>query len=324
MKKILGIGNALVDFIVKVNNEGIFDDFGLKKGGMTMVDEQTKRTIHSTLSSFERTITSGGSAANTIHGLAHLGMKTGFIGKISHDAMGLFFEEDLLDNGVTPHLVYSSSDTGIATTILTPDAERTFATYLGAAAELLTSDIDESILDEYDMIHIEGYLIHNHEFYRAICELAKKHGLQISMDMASFNLMEAHRDFMLDILKNYVDIVFGNEQEVRSLMGMEETAALDLLSQSCPVAVIKLGPKGSIVSVYGEKATISPAPGNCFDTNGLGDIYASGFLYGLLNGYSPKRAGDLASFLAARLGETLGAKLSIEQWNNIKEEINKI
>ena len=320
MKKILGVGNALVDVIVNVDDEDIFKRFNLKKGGMEMVDAPTKRIIHSAIAGMEQKIASGGSTSNTMHGLAHLGAPVGYIGKISKDKMGDFFEKDLIHSKINPHLVYSDIDTGIATTFITKDAERTFATYLGAASELTPDDIDESVLDDYDLIHIEGYLIYNHELILKLCKLAKQHGLQISMDMASYNLMEEHREFMFGLLENYVDIVFGNELEAKALVETDEDGALEILSRFCPVSVVKLGKKGSIAKINGRKITIPAEPSVCVDTNGLGDIYASGFLFGLLNDYTPEETGRLASYLAARLSETVGAKLSDLQWEQINRD----
>lgn len=321
MKKIVGIGNALVDVIVAISNEELFQQFSLKKGGMEMIDEQTKREIHHVIRNIEQKVASGGSTSNTIHGLARLGAKTGYIGKISEDPMGSFFKQDLLHSQITPHLVISPRDTGIATTFMTPDAERTFATYLGAAADLRPEDIDTTIFRDYQYIHVEGYLVFNHDLIEHVCQQAKKHGLLLSMDMGSYNVMEQNRDFVLHLLENYVNIIFGNEEEVKAVTGKEESAAIDFLSHYCDVSVVKLGKRGSLVKMNNTIYTIPPVGGDCIDANGLGDIYASGFLYGLMNDYSPNQAGYLASYLAAELGNTIGAKLSDEQWAKIKKEL---
>lgn len=321
MKKIVGIGNALVDVIVHVENEDIFQQFSLKKGGMEMIDEEKKRKIHNQIQHLKQTIASGGSTSNTIHGLARLGVKTGYIGKVSNDKMGDFFKKDLQNSQITPHLVFSPLDTGIATTFMTPDAERTFATYLGAASELTPKDIDESILQKYNYIHVEGYLIFNADLIEQVCYLAKKNNLIISMDMGSYNVMEDYRDFMMHLLKNYVNIIFGNEEEVRALTQIDEIKGLEKLAKTCDVAVVKLGKKGSIVKMNNQVYNIPPVGGDCIDANGLGDIYASGFLYGLIHDYSPEKSGWLASHLAYVLGNTVGAKLSDEQWVTVKKEI---
>ena len=321
MKKIVGIGNALVDVIVQITDERLFQEFSLKKGGMEMIDKHTKRKIHNHIQHLDLKIASGGSTANTIHGLARLGAETGYIGKISEDQMGNFFKTDLLHSNITPHLIFSSNDTGIATTFMTPDAERTFATYLGAAAELLPEDIDDDIFTNYQYIHVEGYLIFNHKVIEHICQQAKKQGLTISMDMASFNVMEENRDFMRYLLENFVDIILGNEEEAKALTGKEEKEALDVLSQYCDISVVKLGKRGSLVKIDNTTYDIPAVGGDCIDANGLGDIYAAGFLYGLMNHYTPQQSGYIASYLANELGNTMGAKLSDTQWENVKKEL---
>jgi len=323
MNKILGIGNALVDIIVQLENEDLFSRFGLKKGGMEMIEQETKRNIHNSIKNYQKTIATGGSTANTIHGIARLGNPTGYIGKISDDEFGRFFSDDMVKSHVEPHLIYSKTvDTGIATTLMTHDGERTFATYLGAAATMCPDEIDSDLFSNYNMVHVEGYLIFNHDLILRVCQLAKEHNLTISMDMASFNVVELNLNFMQDLLKNYVDIIFANEEEAKAFTGKEEYEALDILSTYCPIAIVKLGAQGSIVKKAETVVTIPAIKASCIDTNGAGDIYASGFLYGLMNGFALDKCGYIASRLASELVETVGAKLSDTQWEKVKAELN--
>ncbi|MDR3047490.1 MAG: adenosine kinase [Bacteroidales bacterium] len=317
MKKIIGIGNALVDKIVVLNDIDIFDHFGLKKGGMDMIDCQTKQRLHQAIHNHLSTTASGGSTANAIHGLARLGVPAGYIGKISNDEAGDFFKNDLLKSKIEPHLIYTDLDTGIATTFITEDAERTFATYLGAAATMSQDELDRNILKNYHYILVEGYLIFNKELITKVCQLAKEEGLQIAMDMASYNLVEANREFIKGLLENYIDIIFANEEEAYAFTGKKEKDALMELAKYCKVAVVKLGGRGSLVSIDGKITEIDPVKSNCIDTNGAGDIYAAGFLYGLMKGLSAEDTGKLASVLSAELVSTVGAKLSDEQWEEI-------
>ena len=182
MKKILGIGNALVDILVHIDNDEILNRLGLQKGGMEMIDAQRKREILEVISGMPQTLATGGSTSNTIHGLARLGAEAGYIGKVGNDEMGQLFREGCTRFGVIPHLIESKEDTGVAITFISSNAERTFATYLGAAATMQPNEVDEQILDNYDIIHIEGYLIFNHDLILSVCQKAKEHGLQISMD----------------------------------------------------------------------------------------------------------------------------------------------
>ena len=309
MKKTLGIGNALVDALVETHNESIFNKFGLKKGGMEMISAELKNEIHREIHGFKQTVASGGSTSNTIYGLAQLGAPTGFIGKIGQDEMGAFFKNDMEKAGVTTHLSYSNIDTGMATTFITKGGERTFATYLGAAATQTPEDLQESIFSLYDLIHVEGYLIFNKDLIISICKLAKKCGLQISMDMASYNLVEAMHPLVEELLRDYVDIIFANEEEAFAFTGKKEREALEVLSSYCPISVVKLGAEGSLASVYGETTIIPAVKAHCKDTTGAGDIFAAGFLYGLINNYSIADAGALASKLGARCVETIGARI---------------
>ncbi|MDL2308280.1 adenosine kinase [Bacteroidales bacterium OttesenSCG-928-B11] len=322
MSKIIGIGNALVDIIVNIEKEDILDRFSLKKGGMEMIDSETKRSLHNAISEMRQVTASGGSTANTIHGLARLGVQTGFIGKISQDNAGQFFSSDLQNSNVNDHLIYTDVDTGIATTLMTSDAERTFATYLGAAAMMTPEEIRKEIFKDYHYILVEGYLIFNRDLILKVCQYAKEHGLKIAMDMASYNLVETNRDFIHMLLEEYVDIIFANEEEAKAFTGKEEYEALEELSKLCEVAVVKIGCRGSLASVHGKVTAIPPQPANCIDTNGAGDIYAAGFLYGLMKNLPVEETGKLASMLSAKLVETTGAKLSDQQWAEVRLMIN--
>ncbi|MDR2972091.1 MAG: adenosine kinase [Bacteroidales bacterium] len=311
MKKILGIGNALVDALIETHDETIFNKFGLKKGGMEMISAELKNEIHREIHGLKQTIASGGSTSNTIYGLAQLGAQTGYIGKIGTDEMGEFFKKDMENAGVTTHLSYSNIDTGIATTFITKGGERTFATYLGAAATQTSEDLQESIFSLYDLIHVEGYLVFNKDLIINICKLAKKCGLQISMDMASYNLVEVMRPLVEELLRDYVDIIFANEDEAFAFTGKKECEALEVLSTYCPVSIVKLGEEGSIAKVHGETTIIPSVKVHCKDTTGAGDIFAAGFLYGLVNNYSIADTGALASKLGAKCVETVGARITL-------------
>jgi sugar/nucleoside kinase (ribokinase family) len=309
MKKILGIGNALVDVLVEINDESIFQKFGLKKGGMEMINADLKNEIHSEIKGLKQTVVSGGSNSNTIYGLAQLGAPVGYIGKIGQDDMGSFFRKDMEHAGVNTHLAYSKIDTGIATTFITQGGERTFATYLGAASTQTPNDLHENIFSQYDIIHVEGYLIFNRDLILNICKLAKKCGLQISMDMASYNLVETQLPLVEELLRNYVDIIFANEEEAFAFSGKNEREALEMLSAYCPVSVVKLGAEGSLVRINGETTIIPAVKAHCKDTTGAGDIFAAGFLYGLTNNYTIADTGALASELGAKCVETIGARI---------------
>ncbi|MDR1112250.1 MAG: adenosine kinase, partial [Bacteroidales bacterium] len=243
------------------------------------------------------------------------------IGKIFDDEFGRFFRNDMISSNINPHFVFSENeDTGIATTLITDDGERTFATCLGAAATLTPAELDPNLFASYNFVHVEGYLIFNHDLILRVCQLAKEYGATVSMDMASYNVVMLNLDFMRDLLKNYVDIIFANEEEAKAFTGKEEHDALEILSGYCSTAIVKLGAQGSVAKQQGTVTVIPAIPANCIDSNGAGDIYASGFLYGLMNGLPVEKCGYMASRLAAELVETVGAKLSDAQWQKIRAE----
>lgn len=303
-----------------IDNDEILDRLHLNKGGMDMIDAQRKREILEVISEMPQTLATGGSTSNTIHGLARLGATAGYIGKVGNDEMGRLFRQECERFGVIPHLIESDEDTGVAITFISPNAERTFATYLGAAATMQPKQVDENIFDNYDLIHIEGYLIFNHDLILDVCQKAKAHGLQISMDMASYNLIESNLDFVKMLLRDYVDIIFANEEEAKAFTGVEQIEALHKLSEDCAIAIVKVGKDGSYIKMNDEVTAIAPVDAQRIDTTGAGDIYASGFLYGLVNDYSALKAGNLASYLSSRLIEYVGAKLPDEEWLKIKKE----
>lgn len=321
MKKIIGIGNALVDVIVNIPDEDLLRTYSLPKGGMEMIDIEKKRSLHKAIGSMRQTLASGGSTSNTIHGIARLGGYAGYIGKVGTDAMGDFFEKDIRKSGIHAHLIHTSDlDTGIATTLMTSDAERTFATYLGAASEMGTKEIDNEILKQYDCIQVEGYLIFNKELTLKICQMAKANQMLISMDMASYNLVNDNRDFIEMLLKDYVDIIFANEEEAKAFTGKDGEEALDVLTKYCSVAAVKMGGLGSWANIHGEKVHYGTNGRKPVDTNGAGDAYAAGFLFGYLNGLSPQKTVKLAARLGDEMVATVGAKLTDNQWETILNE----
>ena len=321
MKKVIGIGNALVDILVHIENDEILDRLGLQKGGMEMIDAQRKHEILEVISGMPQTMTTGGSTSNTMHGLARLGAEAGYIGKVGDDDLGRLFRDECQRYHLKPHLINSEVDTGVAITFISPNAERTFATYLGAAATMQPDQVDTEILKQYDLIHIEGYLIFNHDLILDVCQKAKACGLQVSMDMASYNLIESNLEFVKMLLRDYVDIIFANEEEAKAFAGVEGVEALHVLSDYCPAAIVKVGKDGSFVKMDGEVTAVSPIfVATPVDTTGAGDIYASGFLYGYTHGYDALRSGNLASYLSARLIGYVGAKLPDEEWLEIKKE----
>ena len=324
MKQILGIGNALVDIMTMIDDDKILDKFALPKGSMQLVDKTKSEMVKTETVHFNRNLTSGGSAANTIHGLAMLGVNTGFIGSIGNDELGDFFEKDMEFAGIKTMLSRRNSITGTAVALISQDSERTFATHLGAAIELGAIDLNPEYFNGFDILYMEGYLIINKTLVETACRIAKEKNIKIALDLASYNVVDAKLSDFKEIIERYVDIVFANEEEARSFTGMDPVNALDYISKFCDVSVIKVGSEGSWIKRGEEIIKIGTAQVDLKDTTGAGDLYASGFLYGFANGLDLGKCGLLGSLLAGKVIEIIGARMDESRFNNIKETAMKI
>ena len=320
-KKILGIGNALVDALNKLKNDDLLEELGLPKGSMQLVDAETSAAIQEKTKDLDKEMASGGSAANTIHGLANLGADTAFVGTVGDDEIGKFFSNDLKKSGIKPLLNVSKTASGLANAMITPDGERTFGTFLGAAVELSAEDITPETFAGYDLLHVEGYLVQNHHLLEAILKTAKNAGLEVSLDLASYNVVEDNLPFLKKMVEEYVDIVFANEEEAKAFTGKEPRAALDELAEVTKIAVVKVGSKGSVIKSGDVITMVGVNKTEVADTTGAGDLYAAGFLYGYINGFTMKKAGELGALLASKVIADYGAKIKPEDWEEIKKTL---
>ena len=324
MKKILGMGNALTDILLQIEDDSILSTLNLMKGGMQLINTERAEEISRAVNQLPKTMATGGSASNTINGITRLGLQAGFVGKIGKDDIGLFFSNDSLNNGVTPHLLDSETPSGRCIVLVSPDSERTLCTYLGAACELQAEDLKASMFLGYDIFHIEGYLVQNHDLIRTAVKLAKSAGLKVSIDLASYNVVEENLDFLHEIIDEYVDIVFANEEEARAFTGKQPKEALIHISDKCDIAIVKVGKEGSYIKSGIEQVQIKPRLANAIDTTGAGDLYAAGFLFGLANNYSLDVCGKIGSLVAGNVVEVLGAKMTDDVWTTIQNDIKKI
>ena len=324
MAKVLGIGNALVDLLISLKNDELLAELHLPKGSMTLVDENTKNHIDRLSKGLKREMASGGSAANTIHGLARLGVESAFIGKIGQDEIGGVFQNDLEKSGIEPLLYKSNSASGLASAMISPDGERTFGTYLGAAVELSGSDLKPGHFVGYSILHVEGYLVQNHDLLENIMKQASAAGLAISLDLASYNVVEANLDFLKSMAEKYVSLIFANEEEAKAFTGKEPAEALDEIAKIAKIAVVKTGKKGSLVKSGKNVFEIPTFTVNAIDTTGAGDLYASGFIYGIINDLPLDKAGQIGTILASTVIENIGAKIPDKDWPALKEKIKSI
>ncbi len=321
MEKILGMGNALVDMMTRVPNDEFLCELSLPKGSMQLVDAAFSSRVIEKTAHLNPVMTSGGSAANTIHGLAKLGIQTGFIGKVGKDALGDFFKQDLLKAGIEPYLLQSETPSGKAIALVTPDSERSFATCLGAAVELNANDLDSTIFKEFQIFHIEGYLVQNHQLIESALKIAKERGLKVSLDLASFNVVAENLDFLKRMVSQYVDILFANEEEARTFTGMAPAEALEYIASQCDYAIVKIGKKGSLIKHGNQTVKVGIIGIDAYDTTGAGDLYAAGFLYGLVHQLPLEECGKIGALLSGKVIESLGAKISDQGWEFIKTQM---
>jgi sugar/nucleoside kinase (ribokinase family) len=315
---VVGVGSALIDILAH-EDDAFVDRSGAAKGGMTYVDsEAIDRVLEQTTQA--PTIVPGGSACNTMVGIGELGGQARFVGKCGNGRMGQLFRSDLKKHGVDPFLIASDSPTGRVLSIITPDAQRSMLTYLGASAETSPGEVAAAPLDDAAIVHVEGYLLFNRELILAVLESAKKAGARVSLDLASFNVVEEARDILPDLVARYVDILIANEDESLAYTGIrDETEALEALSRHVDLAVLKLGARGSRIAYKDQRLTVDAhGDGSAVDTTGAGDLWAAGFLYGLVHRMPLAQSGDLGSRCGRAVCQVVGANIPADEWQTIR------
>ena len=308
--KILGIGNAIVDVICKVNDKYLVEN-DLTKSTMKLVDEAEFKKLLSTLK-IEETV-SGGSVANSIVGLSQLGNNVGFIGKINSDELGQKYEEGLIKEKV--QYFYDKKEevlpTGTCLILITPDAERTMVTFLGIAGKISKEDINEKAVKESEMIFLEGYLWDEGEpksaFDKAMLLSNKK-----AMSLSDQFCVERHKNSFLNLLKNKLDIIFANEQEIKSLINAKNfEEVITFGKQLGKLLVVTRGEKGS-VAIENNEVTECNSKSNLkvIDLTGAGDLFAAGFLHGFINNYSTKESLEKGTEMSSKIIQKIGARLN--------------
>ena len=318
-KLIVGVGSALIDILAH-EDEIFLSKTGAVKGGMIYVN---KEFIDETLllSSQAPCLVPGGSACNTVVGVGKLGGKARFIGKCGGGAMGEFFENDLRRQNVEPALLRSDSPTGRVLSIITPDAQRSMFTFLGASAETKPQDITQDFFTNAAIVHIEGYLLFNPELILKILKTAKSVGAWVSLDLASFNVVKESHAQLQHIVAAYVDILIANEDEALAYTGhIDEALAIQAMAANVKIAVLKVGERGSLIARGGKILAIRPKTGApIIDTTGAGDLWAAGFLYGLVNGYTLEKCGELGSACGYEVCRVVGANIPDAGWKRIRK-----
>lgn len=309
---VLGIGNAIVDILSFADDEFLQKN-NLVKGSMTLVDEAQATALYSQLG--QTTECSGGSVANSLAGLASLGAKTAFIGKVKNDQLGAIFTHDLHAAGV--YFDSKPSEIGAATAhcmiCVTPDAQRTMMTYLGACSLVSELDKDEALIARSGILYIEGYLWDNEEAKSAIrssISLAKQYGGRVAFTLSDTFCVDRHRAEFLQLIDNDIDILFANEAEITALYETEDfDSAITKIRGVVPIAAITRSEKGSVI-VTAETVETAPAKKipNIVDSTGAGDLYASGFLFGISRSWDLLDCANLGNKCAGEIITQLGAR----------------
>lgn len=325
MDKIIGMGNALVDALAVMESDALLTQLNLPKGSMQLINKDTFHTIRQEADPITVERSTGGSTGNMVLALGNLGVQPAFIGKIGKDEAGEFYRNSLQNAHIDTRLILSDLPTGIVTALVDAGGERTFATYLGAAASLSAEELSAEFFQGYSYFYIEGYLVQDHSLILRAVQLAKEAGLHICLDMASYNIVEEDKSLFDILLTEYVDIVFANEQEAFAFTGKCPEEALPILAQKCSVAIVKLGKDGSIVQKGTETVVASPVVvEKVVDTTGAGDYYAAGFLYALTQGYNLQKCARIGSILSAEVIQHIGTTLSTETWDKVKNTIQEV
>ena len=312
---VVGIGNALVD-VITTQVDSFLEECSLTKGAMMLIDTERAVSLYAAMGPGVEM--SGGSAANTMCGVASFGGRCAYIGKVSNDQLGEVFAHDLRATGVQFSGPSPATDipTGRCLIVVTPDAQRTMSTYLGVSELLGPDDVDEAVVASAQVLYMEGYLWDRPEAmaaYRKAAAVAHRAGGLVSLSLSDSFCVDRHRDAFLDLVATEVDVLFANEAEVCALYGTEKVSeAYSKVAEHCDLAAITLGSKGSVVverSGDVHEVVADPVP-EVVDTTGAGDLYASGFLYGLTRGLPPAECGRLGSVAAAEVISHVGARPS--------------
>lgn len=326
MKKVIGIGNALTDMLVNLRSDQVLEKFDLPRGSMSLVNSEQQKEISKSVSGLPYTLSLGGSADNTIRAMARLGCKVGFIGKVGRDSTGDFFESALDNLGIQPFILRGKERSGKCVSLVSPDGERTLVTHLGAAVEMKAEDLTPEIFDGYDCLYVEGYLVQDHNLIRGAIRMAKELGLKVAIDLASFNVVEENVDFLREVISEYVDIVFANEDEARAFSGEEEPVnALQYISTMCDLVIVKIGMRGALIKQGSEVSHVGiMAAAKRVDTTGAGDFYAAGFLAGICEGLSLRQCGTIGAITAGKVIEIVGTTPTEEAWDDVARLVKRV
>jgi len=323
--EVLAIGAPIADQIVMVDEDFLVNVPG-EKGGSSTIDFETMNHISELSSACQKIHCLGGSAANTINALNALGTRCAITGSVGNDDVGENYSRRLQQKKISPYFKKSDKPTAQVISLVTPDGERTMRCFLGACSDFNSSHLEQERFEGIKLVHFEGYALYNEngELVKNAMIMAKKAGAKISMDLASFEIVRNKHTLIISLLKEYVDIVFCNEDEAKELSdGASIDQASDLLASYCEVSVVTLGEKGCILN-NGQRIFCPTTPVKCIDSTGAGDIFGAGFLHMYLNGYSLQDCAKVGHILGRAVLQVLGAQLPDSAWEEVLEEIQMV
>ena len=323
MFDIVGIGSALVDITINVE-DSFLEKEKLPKGGMTLVDGTRSNELIFKFHETKKDLSPGGATANVMASFALCGGKGAFVGKVGSDTIGEFFRNETEKAGVRFLGLPSKTSTGKVLCFITPDGQRTFATHLGAAVEMKPEELPADFLNQAPILHVEAYLVFNRELILHILETAKKNHQKVSFDLSSFNVVRQNLDFLKEITSKNIDILFANEDESLAFTGLPPRPSLDLFSTLCPIAIVKEGAEGSHIAEGENRFFIPPEKVTAIDTNGAGDAYAGGVLFGISRGIGLEISGRIGSKAGALAVSQRGARLNVQNADLLKKYVSVV
>lgn len=313
---LVGIGNALVDIEVQVD-DAFIEKTSVTKGGMTLSSIEDQNNILESLRSSPKKISSGGSAANTIHGASLLGAKSYYLGRVANDSHGKHYTEDMQNCGVGFSGPGSDEQgTGTCVVLITPDTERTMLTHLGVSSSLHPENVDETIVKNSRGVYVEGYLWTGdgtREAGQHMAGIARKEGIPVSFTLSDAFVVNSFKESLIEFIDSYVDILFCNEVEAQAMTGESDSlSAFKKLQATVDTVFLTLGSKGSLVGKGGqEPVEVKTFPVKAVDTTGAGDLFAAGALYGVLNNHSLEESAVIGSYCAAQVVSHMGGRLPL-------------
>ena len=325
---LIGIGNALVDIEMQVEDSFI-DLISVTKGGMTLTSVEDQNKILDSLESEPKKISSGGSAANTVHGISLLGAKSYFLGRVANDSHGKHYTEDMRNCGVGfcgPGA--DEQGTGTSVILITPDTERTMLTNLGVSSSLHPENVDKTIVKNAEAVYIEGYLWTGDETREAgvhLAQIAKKEGIPVSFTLSDAFVVNTFKESLIDFIQEDVDILFCNDVEALAMTGEEDSlAAFKKLQMIVDTVFLTQGSKGSLAGKSGQQPVeVKTFPVKAVDTTGAGDLFAAGALFGVLKNLSLEESAVIGSYCAAQVVSHMGGRLPVNSHTDTKKILSE-